>query len=290
LPDADHNWSKRDDGPRLRRLLPVAHVASRSMAAREAPGPTERSSADDEFGAALRAIRHVGGYLSPEQARRLWDCARALAPGSSIVEIGSFHGRSTIVLARACPEGAAVIAVDPHAGSDRLPQTGRSEPDEGRQDFVAFHDNLRRAGVAGRVRHVRLCSLEALGAVVGKVDLLFVDGAHRYTPCRADIERWGGRVAPGGTMFIHDAFNATGVTMAQARTLLLSTDWRYCGRVRSLAEYRRESLPLVASLRNALRQLAQLGYFVRSLTIKAALAQMPRVAHLLGHRIDGWPH
>lgn len=261
------------------------------MAAFQAPGSSERYSADEGFAAALAAIRHVDGWLSPEQARRLWDSARALPPRSSIVEIGSFHGRSTIVLARARPEHVELIAIDPHAGSDRLPQTRRSEPDEGQQDFVAFRDNLQRAGVAGRVRHVRLYSLEALGAIDGSVNLLFIDGAHRYKPSRADIKHWGARVTPGGTMFVHDAFNAIGVTMAQVRTLLVSTNWRYCGRSGSLAEYRREVLPLGASMRSTLRQLPQLGYFVRSLAIKAALvARMRPLARLLGHRIDGWPH
>lgn len=250
-----------------------------------------RYAVDRDFAAALTAIADVDGWLRPDQARRLWDRARSLPPRSRIVEIGSFHGRSTIVLARAHPENVELIAIDPHAGGDRLPQTSRSQPDEGQQDFVAFHANLRRAGVEGRARHVRLHSLEALEAVGGMVDLLFIDGAHRYGCVRADIERWGARVPPGGTMLLHDSFNAIGVTLAQLRTLLISADWRYCGRSGSLAEYRREVLPLRASLTSALRQLAQLGYFARSLVIKAALvARMRWLARFLGHRTVGWPH
>ena len=249
------------------------------------------SSADDAFAAALAAIADVDGWLTSDQARRLWDCAGSLPPSSSIVEIGSFHGRSTIVLARARPEDVELVAIDPHAGGDRYPQTSRSKPDEGQQDFVAFHANLRRAGVESRVRHIRLDSLDALDAVGEPVDLLFIDGAHRYQPVRADIERWGARVAPGGTMLLHDAFNAIGVTLAQLRTLLISTEWRYCGRSGSLAEYRHEDVPVGASLAGAVRQLAQLGYFLRSLAIKAALvARMRPLARLLGHRLDGWPH
>jgi hypothetical protein len=246
---------------------------------------------DRPFAAALAAIADVDGWLTPDQARRLWESARSLPPHSSIVEIGSYHGRSTIVLARARPEHVDLIAIDPHAGGDRLPQTSRSEPGEGQRDLIAFRANLRRAGVENRVRHVRLHSLEALQAVGGTVDLLFIDGAHRYKPVREDIERWGARVPLGGTMLLHDSFNAIGVTLAQLRTLLISSDWRYCGRSGSLAEYQREVLSVRASLTSALRQCAQLGYFVRSLAIKAALvARMRRVAKLLGHRMDAWPH
>jgi hypothetical protein len=79
--------------------------------------------------------------------------------------------------------------------------------------------------------------------------------------------------------------------LAQLRTLLASSEWRYSGRSGSLAEYRREVLPVGTSLSNALCQLAQLGYFVRSLAIKAALvARMRPVARVLGHRVDSWPH
>jgi hypothetical protein len=92
-------------------------------------------------------------------------------------------------------------------------------------------------------------------------------------------------------MLLHDSFNAIGVTLAQLRVLLVSRDWRYCGRSGSLAEYRRGSLPLPASVISGLRQLGQLGYFARSLAIKAALvARMPQLARLLGHRVEGWPH
>jgi hypothetical protein len=246
---------------------------------------------DGGFGAALAAIASVDGWLTPAQARCLWDRARSLPSGASIVEIGSFHGRSTIVLARARPESVELVAIDPHAGGDRLPQTTGSEPEMGQQDFVTFHANLRRADVETRVRHVRLCSLEALQTFDGPVDLLFIDGAHRYRPVRADIEQWGSRVPSGGTLLLHDSFNAIGVTLAQLRMLVVSRRWRYCGRSGSLAEYRRDVVSVRDSFVGALRQLSQLGYFMRSLAIKAALmARMRRLARALGHRMDAWPH
>ncbi len=47
--------------------------------------------------------------------------------------------------------------------------------------------NLAAAGVADRVRHVRKPSGSALGDVDGPIDLLYIDGAHRYTPAKDDI-------------------------------------------------------------------------------------------------------
>jgi hypothetical protein len=143
--------------------------------------------------------------------------------------------------------------------------------------------------VATAVRHVRLPSQDALREVPGDVDLLFVDGAHRYAPARDDIANWGRRVAPGGTMLVHDAFSSLGVTLAVLRLLVASGDWHYLGRSRSLAEYRREPVRGAARLGNAARQLAQLPWFVRNLAVKVALvARLRPVARLL--RSPDWPY
>jgi hypothetical protein len=142
------------------------------------------------------------------------------------------------------------------------------------------------------VRHLRRMSQDALDAVEGELALLYVDGAHRYGPARADIERWGERVAPGGTMLVHDAYNAVGVMLAQLRLLFPSTTWRYVGRSRSLAEYRREELGGAARLRNAGAQLRGIPWFVRNCLIKLALvARVRPVARRLGlPDEDDWPY
>ncbi len=209
-----------------------------------------------------------------------------------IVEIGSFRGRSTIVLRKAAADDVEVVAIDPHGGGDRGPRQITPDAALGEADHEAFHLNLRRAGVDEGVRHVRRSSQDALGEVEGETALLYVDGAHRYGPARADIERWGERVAPGGTMLVHDAYNAVGVMLAQLRLLLLSGGWRYLGRTRSLAEYRREELDPGDRLRNAARQLRGVPWFLRNCLIKVALvARMRPVARRLGLPDgDHWPY
>ena len=232
----------------------------------------------------------VDGWLKPEQGRRLFDAARSVGPGATVVEIGSFRGRSTIVLAQAAPGDADVVAIDPHGGGDRGPGEIAPDADRGDADHAAFGANLADAGVADRVRHVRKPSAEALGDVDGEVDLLFVDGAHRFGPARADIVDWGDRVARGGTMLVHDAFSSVGVTLALLSTAVISRRWRYLGRVDSLAGYRRADLSGTDRLADALRQTAQLPWFARNLAIKCLItARLGRLTRLLGHR-GGWPY
>jgi Methyltransferase domain len=227
----------------------------------------------------------IEGWLTAAQAARLRSAAMASRPSGAVVEIGSFRGKSTVVLAQAA---GSVIAIDPHAGSDRGPQEISADAARGDADFEAFHANLSAAGVADRVRHVRKFSADALQDVDGPLSLLYVDGAHRFGPARDDLTRWGARVAPGGTMLVHDAFSSIGVTLALF-AVCLSGDWHYLGRTGSLAEYERVPAGRAGELAAHLRELP---WFARNVAIKAlVLARLRPAARRLGLPADApWPY
>lgn len=222
------------------------------------------------FEGALASIAGVEGWLTDDQARRLWDRAGQVPFGGRIVEIGSFQGRSTIVLATSAPEGVEVVAIDPHAGNDRGPQEIAGFEAEAEGDNQRFEANLAAAGVRDRVHHVRRFSDEALGDVVGEIDLLYIDGAHRFAPARHDIVRWGDRVRAGGTLLVHDSFSSIGVTLAILASLFTSSSWTYVGRSQSMTEYRRTPPSSVPS--NALKQAASLPWFAWNVVLKALIA------------------
>jgi predicted O-methyltransferase YrrM len=238
----------------------------------------------------LTAVDGIDGWLSADQARRLHAAAALCPPGGRIVEIGSFRGRSTIVLASAAPAGAEIVAVDPHAGTDRGPGEIAGFSREAAGDRAAFEANLAAAGVRGRIRHVAAFSDAALALVPGPVDVLYVDGAHRYGPARADLRDWGARVRPGGSMLVHDAFSSVGVTLALVRELVPGRTFRYVGRTRSLAEYRADLAP-GDRLRNAARQAAQLPWFVRNVGLKVVLTLgWGKVLRRFGRPAPEWPY
>jgi hypothetical protein len=275
--------------PRWLPSRPIVRGAFGAAPVGYCPGVTPRPDVGKQ--AALDVSSGVEGWLSADQGSRLWEAARRVPAGGSVVEIGSFRGRSAVVLASAAPDGVDIVAIDPHAGGDRGPNEIAPEADRGEADNEAFHANLRRAGVDGRVRLVRKLSGDALGDVSGELDLLYIDGAHRYSPASDDIARWGARVRQGGTLLIHDSFNAIGVTGALLRLVVFGGAWRYLGRSGSLVEYRREPVAGVRRLANSARQLAQLGYFARMITVKVALTTRTYpVARLMGHRSRDWPY
>ena len=227
----------------------------------------------------------IEGWLTDGQAARLAAAAARSRPDGAVVEIGSFRGKSAVVLAATA---GSLIAIDPHAGSDRGPQEIQADATRGDADFDAFHANLAAAGVADRVRHVRKFSDDAHQDVTGPLSLLYVDGAHRFGPARADLRDWGRRVAPGGAMLVHDAFSSIGVTLALLVECAWSPRWRYVGRTGSLAEYERvESGP-----RDVGAFARELPWFARNVLIKVlVVAGRRRWAERLGlDPAAPWPY
>ena len=234
----------------------------------------------------------VEGWLSHDQAEALYQLAAACRAGERIVEIGSFRGRSTIVIAAAAADGVEIVAIDPHAGNDRGPQEISGLEQQAQEDLVAFERNLTAAGVRDRVRHVRAFSDDAHGAVDDPIQFLYIDAAHRFGPAIADIRDWGSRVADGGTLAIHDAFSSVGVTLAICRELMLGRRFRYVRRERSLAIFEADLAPGArACLANAARQFVQLGWFVRNVALKAALsAGWGKFCRRIGRDVPEWPY
>jgi hypothetical protein len=251
-----------------------------------AGNPSEQRSFDEVF----VSIEQVQGWMTKDQAQRLWSAAAALDATGRIVEIGSYHGRSAIILASAAVRGVQVFAIDPHGGNDRGPQQIEGEFEDGQRDHETFLRNLVEAGVSARVQHVRKPSQTATDDVPGLLEVVYIDGAHRFQPARADIIRWGAKVAPGGTLLIHDSFSSIGVTFALLVSLVFGAEFRYVGRSGSMVEYRRESLTGSARVASAARQLAQLPYFARNVLFKVLIVlRLGRVTKWLGG--DGeWPY
>ncbi len=243
------------------------------------------------FDEALALARTVDGWMTDDQARRLWDRAVEVPSGSTVVEIGSFRGKSMVVLASAARAGVELVAIDPHGGNDRGPQEWSGKEQEAAEDFEVFHQNLRRAGVDERVRHIRKLSDDALGDHTGAVELLYIDGAHRWGPAARDIRQWGGRLRPGSVMLIHDSFSSIGVTAAQVTELFLGGRFRYEGRSQSMTQYRRADLTPAERPGNCARQVAELPWFFRNVAIKILISVgLGRFTRYLGHPSPDWPH
>jgi predicted O-methyltransferase YrrM len=114
------------------------------------------------------------------------------------VEIGSYSGEGTVVLASHFKE---VLAVDPwENGYDPNDVASHQCPME--DVFNAF---TNRTKGLGNVNFSRGKSLDALEFVAdGSLDLVYIDGDHRYRAALDDIEFWMPKLRKGGCMTGHD--------------------------------------------------------------------------------------
>ena len=213
----------------------------------------------------------VSGWLKEGQARLLWDEAIALRPGSTILEIGSHQGRSTVVLGSAARAvGATVIAVDPFVEGRLF--GGLSTHDT----FVA---NVAAAGLDDVVELVQDYSTRLRPSWERPLDLLYIDGKHDYWTLSDDL-RWAVHLPPGGAVVIHDCFSSIGVTLGILRHVLFSSGLAYERRSDSQALFRvRRPRPA-----DRVRILRELPWWLRNVFIKVLLRLRLRpLARLLGH-------
>lgn len=154
------------------------------------------------------------GFMPADEGRSLYDTAvRYLGDGVG-VEIGTYCGKSTLMLGAAAQEtGGVVYTIDHHHGSEE------------HQPGWEYHDTTMVDPVTGRfdtlptMRHTldEADLDDHIVAVVGRspvvargwrspLRLLFIDGGHTEEAAQRDFDGWARWVQPGGALIIHDVF------------------------------------------------------------------------------------
>jgi predicted O-methyltransferase YrrM len=201
----------------------------------------------------------------------LWDAVRRLPAGSTVVEIGSHQGRSTVVLGHAARTvGARVVAID--AFVDGRLFGGASTRDR-------FEANIAAAGLTDVVELVVGYSTKLRRTWTRPFDLLYVDGKHDYWTYVDDL-RWSAHLPPGGEILVHDCFSSIGVTAGTLVKVLCGRRYTYVDRSRSLARFTVRG-PGPA---DRARVVAQLPWFVGNVFLKVLLRlRLRKVAGWFGH-------
>jgi predicted O-methyltransferase YrrM len=156
----------------------------------------------------------VTGFMPADEGRALYDAALHYLSDGVGVEIGTYCGKSTVLLGAAARQtGGVIYTVDHHHGSEE------------HQPGWEYHDTTLVDPVTGRfdtlptLRHtLDLAGLDDhVVAIVGKsptvarvwrtpVQFLFIDGGHTEEHAQRDYEGWAQWVTPGGALVIHDVF------------------------------------------------------------------------------------
>jgi len=156
----------------------------------------------------------VQGFMPRDEGRALYDAAMRYLDGGIGVEIGTYCGKSTLLLGAAAQQTSSVLyTIDHHHGSEEH-QAGWEYHDASLVDEVTgLFDTLptfrRTFDTAGLEDHVV--------AVVGKspvvargwrapVQFLFIDGGHSEDAANQDFDGWAKWVTAGGALAIHDVY------------------------------------------------------------------------------------
>ena len=143
----------------------------------------------------------LDGLIPADLADALAALAAKVPAAQSIVEIGSYRGKSTAFLAWGAKQGngAAVIAVDPWD----------LQPDPGKHGYndpgvrADFERQLKACRLWSRVRPVRAYSADAAAAYDGPpVGLLYVDGDHEHP--QSDLDAWAPHLAADAVVALDD--------------------------------------------------------------------------------------
>jgi len=184
---------------------------------------------------AVRQARKIDGWIQNAEARFLFSAARLVAPPNVIVEIGAWHGKSTVLLCRGSRSShkAAVLSFDLFEIGGADGEQYRRHTGKERHTYLdIWRRNVAKAGGLELARAVVGCSWENAREVSAPIGLLFVDGDHTTAGVTRDWEAFSPRLADKAIVMFHDYYDErTGVRQAVDR---ICAGWQV-GRVYSSA-------------------------------------------------------
>jgi predicted O-methyltransferase YrrM len=179
----------------------------------------------------LRTVANVEGQLTEREIACLTCLASVRTASGEVLEIGTFKGRSTIVLAMASQLGPKerIVAVDPLTSpgvTDPVLKGGESSA------WEPLQANLKVAQVAHLVEmHQQYSADLARTWPAGrKLRLLWIDGDHTYRGAKTDFDLFSPFLADGAIVAMHDVLHHHGgPARVFAEDMLLSSHFGAAG-------------------------------------------------------------
>ncbi len=181
----------------------------------------------------LSEVESVHGYLGEGAVRFLSLLAAYPTAKGEILEIGTFKGKSTIVLAKASRlAGSGIVhAVDPMIA----PSETDPDLDEG-SSFPEFEENIKAHGVGESIKLHQMRSEELAATWDKPLRLLWIDGDHTYKGAKLDFDCFKKHLSDGAIVAIDDVLHEfEGGLRVFVEDILLSPEFGACGVIGSLA-------------------------------------------------------
>lgn len=189
--------------------FPIWHKGNESY--RNWPGGEEllrknRHILHDRYATNIQRAIECDGWMSPEELRWLAQRART---ASTVIELGSWHGKSTRAIADNLPPNGKLYAIDTWAGSKAELDTNHVSARwmDGDHAFDEFSRNLWDHIQSGKVVPLRMHGRHAAKLLKDKgvqADPIFIDAGHEREEVVEDINNFLPLRKPGGTICGHD--------------------------------------------------------------------------------------
>lgn len=176
----------------------------------------------------LAFARTVEGQLSEKDMRFLALAASCPTAAGEILEIGSFKGKSTVILTQAAALAGQdrVVAVDPMTSPAATDTDLKGEA----STLSSFWANMKRAGVEARVELQQMRSDELARSWNRPIRLLWIDGDHTYAGTKMDLELFRPHLANGAIVALHDVlYRFEGPVRVFAEEILASENFGAAG-------------------------------------------------------------
>ena len=156
----------------------------------------------------------VKGFLSDKEAKKLQELFLNVHHLGSVLEIGTYCGKSTLNFGLIAKKiGGLIYTVDHHIGSEEH-QLGEEYHDEDLYDkrlkkfntLPEFLKNLRSSNLDNFIIPIISKSSDASETFSELISLLFIDGGHSLEAALSDYNSWKDKICSGGLLVIHDVF------------------------------------------------------------------------------------
>ncbi len=148
----------------------------------------------------------VQGWMTERELGFLHGVALSIPAGGTVVEVGSWRGRSTVSICEGllAKRDVTLACVDTFRGSADSPIMLQQHRQELAEDRI-YHEFRRNVAAYPFVETLRMSSEEASGRFADEsIDWIFIDAQHTFEPVRNDIRWWWPKVKIGGLISGHD--------------------------------------------------------------------------------------
>ena len=153
----------------------------------------------------IASITPIEGWFGQQETELFYDIISNLKNKASIVEIGSWCGRSISLItltARKFGNTNKIFSIDPFLTSK----------DDDNQKYPIFKKNLEERNIWDEITHIKEKSQIVGTNFAHKIEFIFIDGFHKYDSVKKDFELFSKSVIENGYIAFHDVGTYYGPT------------------------------------------------------------------------------